>query len=537
MGIPSCTINAQLLYEEPALLGLALAPSREILRRKRHPFYTYKPDDHPERNQLAFHKSDATVRLVYGGNQSGKSRSVAQEAAWWLTESHPYQVTPTCPRIYCVSAGYRTIQEGIWKHLKVVIPEWMIARVGPGVPGPFEIPMFVRMKSGAQIDFISGEGGEDARRKLQAAEIDLLIVDEEVDLDIWEEGQARRMSRGGRAIIGATLVRSEDWAVALEERGMSGDPDVHLVRLSSYRARDAGHISAKTIAEMEASLPEEEKQVRLHGKSRQLEGKVYPEFGKDHICEPFLIPREWTRYCAIDPGFHTFAILWAAVAPDGKYYVYREVYKHAAHYLEMANAWYALSGYKQHPQNRNVWLHNGDGTENFEVIWVDPSAFYHSASGDPGVGTLLSELGIPVAPARNGLEAGIELTRASMLLGLDGKPRFHVFKTCPSLIGELRSYKRPKDVRDPNRPERGHKPIKRRDHACDCLRYLELGGLEYRPLPDPLLARMKKVERQYSIAAAPYMDEAMEREYMRILRKQTRGSTPPPHLGGIGCEY
>lgn len=318
---------------------------------------------------------------------------------------------------------------------------------------------------------------------------------------------------------------------------MAGDPDVFLVRLSSYRARDAGHVSAKVISEMEAMLPEEEKQVRLHGKSRMVEGKVYPEFGKDHICEPFPIPKDWTRYCAMDPGHHTFAILWAAVAPDGKYYIYREVYRHSAHYIEMANAFYALSGYKQHPKNNTVWLHDGENTENLEIIWIDPSAFYHASSGDVGVGTLLSQLGIPCAPARNGLDVGIELTRASMLLGMDGHPRFHIFKTCPSTILEIRGYKRAKDTRDPNKPERGHKPIKKKDHACDCLRYLELGGLEYRAPADPLFERMKKPERQYSVAAAPYMDEAMEREYMRILRKQTRGSTPPPHLGGIGCEY
>ncbi|RPI11729.1 MAG: hypothetical protein EHM65_06840, partial [Acidobacteriales bacterium] len=264
--LPTCKINPDLLWQEPELLALALAPSRELYRRKTHPFYTYVPDSHPDRNQLAFHASTAAIRLVYGGNQSGKSRSEAQEAAWWLTESHPYQTTPKCPRIYLVSASYRTVLEGVWKHLKVILPEWLVAKVGPRVPGPFDIPMFVRMKNGAQIDFISGEGGEDARRKLQAAEIDLLILDEEVDLDVWEEGQARRMGRGGRVIIGATLVRSEDWAVQLEERGIAGDPDVFLVRLSSYRARDAGHISAKVVAEMEAMLPDEEKQVRLHGK-------------------------------------------------------------------------------------------------------------------------------------------------------------------------------------------------------------------------------------------------------------------------------
>jgi len=523
--------------QDRSVIGLVLPLFAEIKRRQKHPFYKYKPDDHPDRNQLAFHQSEAPIRLVFGGNQSGKSRCVAQEIAWWLTESHPHRKTPPKPRIYCVSAGYRTLQEGIYRHLREILPEWLVLSRGANIAG-WDMPGHIRLKNMAQVDFISGEGREDARKKLQATEVDLAVVDEEVDQLLWEELQSRRITRGGSVIVAATLIRSEDWCVNLEEQAESGNSDVFLVRLSTYRARDAGHVSARVIREMETSLPPEEVEVRLHGKSRKSEGRVYPEFGKQHVIEPFAIPREWPRYCAIDPGWRTAACIWVAVAPDGKYVIYRELYFHGKTYIELAHSWFAATGYKRHPSNADLWIVDPDQTENIEVTWIDPSAFRHEISGTSGVGVLLAMAGLACAPARNDVDAGIEMCRTALMPGLDGIPRMRVFKTCENFIQECRAYRRPKDNRDTNKAEKSAKPIKRRDHLMDCWRYLELGGLESRgggvhfsAVPNPDLSQMPLVNARHP------MREYFEKEWLGILRKQRDGGRPPQHVGGLGAEY
>jgi hypothetical protein len=81
-------------------------------------------------------------------------------------------------------------------------------------------------------------------------------------------------------------------------------------------------------------LPEQEKRAKLYGDWSAYEGQVFSEFRilrlRDepeyavHVIPPFDIPLWWPRVLAIDWGWAamTFAI-WAAIAPNGRAYVYR----------------------------------------------------------------------------------------------------------------------------------------------------------------------------------------------------------------------
>jgi len=173
-----------------------------IQERQQHASVTYDPLP----KQKLFHESPCWCRMAFGGNRSGKSRCTGQESYWYFSHTHPYQETPKKCRIWVLSAEYRTIFEGIWTHLKNVIPPWDIAKVGPKVPN-WDVPSYVESKNGSRIDFISAQGGgKDARKKLQAAEIDLLVIDEEISGELWLELQMRLVTRGGKIIISATLV-------------------------------------------------------------------------------------------------------------------------------------------------------------------------------------------------------------------------------------------------------------------------------------------------------------------------------------------
>src|SRR6267143_1288970 len=489
------------------------------MRRRRHPLYAYKPDDHEMRNQLAVHKSQAMIRLVFGGSQSGKSRCVAQEVAWWLLGNHPYQLVVPPVRIYCLSAMYRTIQEGIWKHLKVLLPEWEIDVQYPNISGGWQIPQAIRMKNGSQIDFISAEGKEDARRKVQAAEIDFAVIDEELDILLFEELQARRLAREGKLVVAATLVRSEPWCMELEDRAEQGDPDCHLFRFSTYRARDAGHVSAKIVKEMESHLSEDNRLVRLEGRSRRSQGLVYPEFTTRHIIDPFPIPKDWTRYCALDPGWRTFAVLWVAVAPDGKYVVYRELYWHGKFYRDVADSIFEAEGYKRHHDpERKAWISTST-TEKIEIRWIDPKSFGHHESGELRVGSLLCNYGLFCAPAQNDVEAGVALVKASMMDDVDGVPRLRVFRSCTNFLKEIRMYRRIKD-NSSDKHERNAVPVKRDDHLLDTLRYMELGGIRYVAPPDPFFTREATDEQLQppGFKASMPMEKLIEENWKRLMK-------------------
>jgi hypothetical protein len=509
----------------------------EVLRRRAHPLYTYAPDDHAERNQLGFHQSTAMIRLVFGGNQSGKTRCVAQEVAMLLLGKHRFRAVRTPIRVYAISASYRTLQEGLYRHLKYLLPEWEVAAKGPLISGGWELPNYVRLRNGSQIDFISGEGREEARKKIQAAEIDVAVIDEEVDQLIWDELQVRRLARGGSVIVCATLVRSEPWCLALEDRSEAGDSEVHVTRLSTLKARDRGHVSARIVAEMESMLCDEDRAVRLLGKSRRNEGLVYPEFGRANIIEPFVIPKTWTRYCAMDPGWRTFAVLWVAVAPNGNYVIYREIYAHATHYQVISDTYFAASGYKKHPTKPHTWMWDDSRSEKFQVVWVDPSAFGHHETGEMRTGNLLAREGVPVCPARNDVMAGIELCRGSLMEGMDGVPRMRIFNTCRETVLELRQYRIQKDNKDANRHEKAGTPIKRKDHACDCWRYLEMGGLQYVPPADPRWCRTRDIENPLPIPVSQSMEQSYKEHWQKIMLDQRGAAYAPAHPGGIGGVY
>jgi len=527
--------------KERELIELILPYCQEYLSRQNHPSKQYTPDPNPDRNQLGFHQSQAAIRLAEGGNQSGKSRASAQEIFWVMDGSHPYMDTPPEPRLYLVSAEYRTIQVGIYRHLVKILPRWKIRRIGSRIPN-FDIPGFIEYEGSkglARIDFISGEGTESARRKVQAAELDFVAIDEEIDSAMWEEILARLLTRGGKVIITATPYRSDPWILDLEDRAKSGAKDVAFFQFDTQAALRAGHIDKGALERMEAILTPEEKEIRIKGQSRRSYGLVYPEFGDEHAVDPFEIPSDWNRYCAIDPGARTAAVLWIAVAPNQKAYIYRELYVHRTHIYQIADMIFALEGWKQSADGQ--W-HLTDKAEKIKIRWIDPSEFGQNTTGEPKSGNLLSGYGMPCIPARNNVEYGIAQVKRALLPGLDGVPTLRAFNTLEHYFYELRRYKRGRDTRDPQKKERSDRPIKRDDHLMDCKRYIMAGGVEYTAPAGSYIEALAQADRStYSMPefqVSSGMEERMRKHWDRImLRQQLAKKYPSRVYSPVGSEF
>ncbi len=535
------TIDVNRLARDPSTVGFVHSVCEEMIRRRRHPGDLYIPDDDPEGDQLSFHKSEARVRLIFGGNQSGKSKAAAQEIKWWMEESHPYQRTPKAPKIYILSADYRTLTEGVYRHLMganqqaAILHEWNIDKIGPAA-AKTEIPAFIRTKSNSQCDFISGEGNEEARRKIQAAAVDLVVIDEEVSGILWKELMARRLAKGGRVVVAATLQRSEEWLLDLEQIAITGDEHIHLTRLKTKRAVERGHVSRDVYDEMFTYLSEEDKHVMLEGGSRKRQGLVYPEFCKKHICKPFEIPADWTRYCGLDPGRRTAAILWLAVPPGEKIvYIYREGYFHGLRYHQLAKYLKESEGYLWNEKEK-LWTRT-DRTEHIRVRWIDPSAYYHTASGEPGIGTLLSsDYKIFCSPAPNDVHFGIEKIHQLLQVGMDDQPGLKVFSTCRALIKEFGTYRWVEDKGSTWAHERKDAPVKRNDHALDALRYMVAAGIMHDVSDDHIQKMHFELEKGLDMGkiASSTMKERMEAWWRKKLSQKRGSKTGGPYIGGIG---
>ena len=87
------------------------------------------------------------------------------------------------------------------------------------------------------------------------------------------------------------------------------------------------------------SLPEAQRRQLLEGDWDVCEGAAFSEFNRNiHVCEPFEIPANWTKFRAADWGFTQPACcLWFAVDFDNNLYVYRELYVNKLNAEEFAD--------------------------------------------------------------------------------------------------------------------------------------------------------------------------------------------------------
>lgn len=452
------------------ILTEILATKQELLRRLKQPLRVYVPDTADKHNQLIIHKSRSKFKLIFGGNQSGKTLTAAAEIAWWLLGTHPYRPEVNIkPRgVWVIGPEYRMLYEGIWRHLRPdgkdfngmgFLPRDRIIKEGPKVMG-HDLPSYLEIahkeidETGkhkkSTINFISGEGGESARRRIQAAAKDLLVVDEEIDSLLFRELQVRLLSTDGEFINSCTLVRSEDYLLELEERAEKGDPEVTLTRLDTAHNN---YLSERSKAEVFRGMSKEELDIRMHGRSRRKHGLVYPEFSDNNIVKAFpddllIPPKHWHTVCAMDPGHRVWAALWFAINPDDKsFWFYREMYLTDTNINEVAD------------------FIKREEIETITSRVIDPKAFARSEAGQISIATQLGlYYGLYFTPGQNDRDAGINachrvFVNAKVLNHLDNYKK------------EVRTYKIKTDTNTTSKDSRPDTPFKKRDHLMDCMRY------------------------------------------------------------------
>jgi len=422
-------------------------------------------------------KAKSRYKLLFGGNQSGKSHTAAYDLICYARGIHPYndRLLKGDIVIWVVSAEYTTIRTGIYKHLKNLIPDWEIERVGPNVPG-HELPTFIRLNrtigGSCEIYFMSAKG--DSRQKFQAEAVNIIYIDEEVPDNIVEEIEARTISTGGWFNISATLVESFDWLTELETRAERGDSTVFLTRLDTTQNPYA---NKEAVSYFLSKWSYETQEFRIKGKSRRSTGLVFKNWVHKHEIAPFKIPKEWPRWCAVDPGFRVCAVLWITVDEKNHAYAYRELYaRNEALYsiaiaIKSAERW-TLNQELSQQFGHFVWEETDESEHMVDRI-IDDKRNSRLITGDFGVlEQLYSKYGLLCTPADKNRHAGIEDCRFWLEDLSDNKPGFSAFNILDHFITEIRNYRfRTKRVRkDQNDPI--DEPVKRDDHLMDDFRYL-----------------------------------------------------------------
>lgn len=195
------------------------------------------------------------------------------------------------------------------------------------------------------------------------------------------------------------------------------------------------------------------------------EGTIYEDSWdpKRNIVKPFPIPAEWPRFLSIDFGFvHPFVCLWIAQDPDGRLYIYRQIYKTRT----------LVEDHAKEIKRVSRWGEKG-GDPLPRAIICD-----HDAEDRA---TLERHLGLYTVPAHKTVSDGIQATASRFRDAGDDKPRIMIFRDCV--------VEKDKDLADAKRPtateeepetyvwdtrqgmKRGEQPLKEDDDGMDALRY------------------------------------------------------------------
>lgn len=253
------------------------------------------------------------------------------------------------------------------------------------------------------------------------------------------------------------------WIRDLETEEILVDPDTDepLIRARFIPAKLSDNPSLADDGQYRRnllSLSESQRRKLLDGDWSVVEGAAFPEFGAKHIVEPFEIPHEWRRFRSCDYGYSSYSsVLWFAIDPGERLYVYRELYvskygpeKLAKKVLELERGEKISYGML----DSSVWAKRGEGPSPAEEMIIAGCTWRPS---DRSKGSRA--------------QGAIRLHELLKTDEVTNEPSLFVFNTCRNLISHLPSI--PSDPKgsddiDPDFPF---------DHDYDALRY----GIMSRP--------------------------------------------------------
>jgi phage terminase large subunit len=307
-------------------------------------------------------------------------------------------------------------------------------------------------------------GGMDRPGRFLSSEWDIIYAPEcqQLDLDEWEM-LVQRKARDGKypypQIRGDVnpdrpdhwiIQRSNDGKLTLLSTTHADNP-----KYWDITANDWTPLGREYVLGTLESLTGIRRERYLLGKWVSAEGAIYPDFDPTmHVIDPFEIPADWPRYRSVDFGYtNPFVCLWAALDPDGRAYVYREIYMSQRLVEDHARVINALSA-----------------GERYVTTIRD-----HDAED----GATLERYGIDTTPADKDVSTGIQSVAARLRDAGDGKPRvFFMRDALVEVDSTLADRKRPTRTVEEfggyvwNDRVKREEPLKQDDHGMDALRYL-----------------------------------------------------------------
>jgi len=282
--------------------------------------------------QEEFFKSAKSIRAMICGNQAGKTHGGAVEAAHYALGTHPHKKIRT-PNVGIISTAMNFkdgIEDIVLPKLRAVVGSKDITKIKNNSQG---IPVTIHWRSGSLTHLKSVEQDDES---YEGKTIDWAWLDEPHRRAIFIALKRGMLTTAGHTWMTMTPL-SEPWIY--EEIYIPGkegtDPNIEIFEGSSDQNF---RISKSDKDEFLSRLTKDEIQTRWHGKFQHLAGRVFKEYQRErHRIKAFDVPYHWPVWISIDPHRNKpNAVVFLAVAPDGKRYVCNEIY-HACGPKELAN--------------------------------------------------------------------------------------------------------------------------------------------------------------------------------------------------------
>ena len=472
----------------------------------------------PTRQQEEAHASRASEILVLGGNRSGKSLCTFVEDARAVCGKDPHGKYPEKNGILCIvgkdwkhigltvypllfmAGAFKIIKDETTGEWRAYSPATDAAREKEAKPAPPLIPpRMVDKKSwvlksaryiqsctltnGWEIYFFSSEG-----EPPQGFSANRVHIDEDVNNgDAWvPEMQARLSDRKGVFAWSAMPHSRNDSLQSLAERAErlaeSGVENPDIVKFQ-LRFLDNPHIDSeekRKRIEGWAALGEDVLRMRSEGEFISDSILCYPTFamhvhGYDRSdLDKNVVPADWCRYAAIDPGHAVTSVLFGAVPPDeSMMLIYDQLY------IRNCNAIIFAEKMKEKCVGQNFYAF---------IIDMHGGRLREIGSGRLPVELYTEELkkrGVSSETTGHSFLAGCDDIQARMSavqnylhIRPEGTPTLRVLKgTCPDLERELRRYKKKTQLVGGTYIVTDQPNTRGEVHACQCLEYL----CAYRP--------------------------------------------------------
>lgn len=333
-------------------------------------------------------------------------------------------------------------------------------------------------------------GGMDKPEKVLSSDYDLVFADEAIELTVTDwEILGTRLRHGAlpwqQQIAATNPAHPKHW---LNQRANTPT----MVRLVSRHRDNPRYVNADGTPTTEGAAYlgrlDNLTGVRRHrlrdGKWVAADGIIYEEWDDAvHLVDPFKVPADWQRWWSVDFGYTNPQVIqcWAE-DPDGRLYLYREIYRtkrtvdqHAADIL--ATCTEPDPDY-EHPEGRPRYAHHGR-------IWTEPRPRAVICDHDAeGRAVLERELGLSTVAAKKDVTPGIQAVQQRHRPAGDGRPRIFIMRgALVAVDDELAELSRPTCTEEeigayvwavkPGNAERlKEEPVKEDDHGMDAKRYM-----------------------------------------------------------------